>query len=240
MRRRTLREPGGERKVQRDPQPVDIRTGVAAASCDHLGSSVVQRPHQAASLRQRAQRLELGRAEVREPGAPVGIEQHVLRLHITMQDPAPVGRVERGRDVLAKPARFFRGERPAVAHADVQVRAGHVLHHDEASGSRVHEVVDGHDVGMHQAAHDLHFPAHPLAREARGGRGRHEQLQRHGLTELAVARGVHHRVAAPAHLSQHLVAVLEDRAALQVGEVRHSPPSRPSTSRALRRQPSFS
>ena len=96
------------------------------------------------------------------------------------------------------------------------------------------ELVDRNDVRMGERADHLHLTPHPLPRQL-GGRGRRDQqLHGHVGAEPAVARQVHDGVAAAPQLAADFPAVAQHRAGREVAAHR----MRPSTSRALARQPS--
>ena len=239
MGRRALRQLPGQRVVEGEPQRVDVRARIAAPPREHLRRGVRQGAGQRAAPGDPQLAVELGRPEVGEPGASVGIEQDVLRLDVAMQDAVAVGRGERAGHVAAEADGGVSVEPAALRDPDLQVGAANVFHDDEAPRPVLQEVEHRDDVGVGEAAHRLHLPPHPLARHLRRGRRRHQQLEGHVGVELPVAGQVHDRVAAAAELAPDLVAVPEQGARRQVaGRGHFAASSRRSTSSALLRQPS--
>ena len=123
VRRWAVGQLAGERVVEGEPQGVDVGPGVAPAAGEHLRRRVRQRAGERAAAGDAELPVELGRAEVGEPRAAVGIEQDVLRLHVPVEDAAPVGGRERAGDIAPEPHGRIRVEPAALAHPHLQVGA---------------------------------------------------------------------------------------------------------------------
>ncbi len=245
VRRWALRQRAGERQVEGQAQRVKIRSGVAPTACHDLGRGVLDRSHQAAGPRQRRASGQARRAEIGEPGAPIGVDQDVLWLHIAMEHTAGMGGGERLGDLAPDSGDPVGLERTVRRYATSQVGRIDQLHHDEAPGPPFDEVVHGHDAGVGDAAHRLHFPTHALTGDRRlAGRWR-QQLDSHRGIRLPVPGAIDDRIAAAPDLGFDLVAVGEPLAGCQVGQSAgegrplHHAPSSARTATAFRRQPSF-
>jgi hypothetical protein len=74
MGRGALGQVAGERVVERESQRVHVRTRVTPAARQHLGRGVGERAGQRAAAGDPELAVELGGAEVGEPGPAVGIQ----------------------------------------------------------------------------------------------------------------------------------------------------------------------
>jgi hypothetical protein len=222
--------------VQGQPQSIEVGARVAAAAGQDLRRGVVGRAGERAGRGDAGLAVEASRAEVGQPKAPVGVEEHVLGLHVPVEDAPAVRRAEGGSQIPAQTHGLVGRERPPFGHSDMEVRAGHVLHDDEAPGTFFHEVVDGDDVLVGERPDDLHLAAHALAGDLGGRRRGYQQLHRHLGVQLEVTGEVHDRMASAAELPADDPPAAETGSGFQVG-LAHGP-IRPRTSRALERQPS--
>ena len=235
---RPVRQTTGEREVEAQSQGVYVGAGIAAAAGENLRRGVGERARECPGAGDAELPVELGGTEIRETGTTVGLEEDVGRLHVAVENAAPVSGGQRGRDIAADLGRELRVERTPLAHTHLEIGARHVLHHDEAPRAVFQQVEHRDDVRVRESAHYLHFSTHPLAGEPGRRRGWHEELDRHVGTDRAVAREIDDRVAAPTELATHFVPVEQHGAWREERRRRHFVPSRPRTSRALARHPS--
>ena len=132
-----------------------------------------------------------------------------------MDQPFPVGVVERFAGLAHQAQRLRHGERALAGEPLAQGLAVHVRHDVERPGRRLvggAGVEQGEDVGVLEPGQDL-----DLEQEALGGLAgddlRAQDLDRDGAVVLAVAREIDHRHAAPTQLTVDGVAVANgDRA----------------------------
>ena len=228
-----------EREIQRHAQRIDVSSRVGPPSRHHLGSEIRQRANQRAGLRHRRLALEPCGAEVREPGAAVAVEQDVLRLDVAMQDARAMRGCECLGDLRADAGGILRWEWTPLAEPDTEVGPVHQVHHHEAPGAILQEVVHPDDVRVGEPAHRLHLAAEPLPRDSSAGGRRDQELERDERIERTVARPVHDGVSAASDLVEELVPTGHDGARRDVRRRVHgAASSRASTLRALLRQPS--
>ena len=126
-----------------------------------------------------------------------------------MNQPFPVGVVERFAGLPHQAQRLRDGKRALAGEPLAQGLALHVRHDVERTGRRLvggAGVEQGKDVGVLEPRQDL-----DLEQEALGGFAgddlRAQDLDRDGAVVLAVARQIHHRHPAPAQLSVDCVAI---------------------------------
>ncbi|MCU0269583.1 MAG: hypothetical protein MUF83_13205 [Acidimicrobiales bacterium] len=86
-----------------------------------------------------------------------------------------------------------------------QRAAGHQLHHDEAQALALHEVEDGHDVGVVEAGDDPRLLLEPVPDRRIGAEGAGELLDRDPSAEIAVLRRQDDAPTSPADLLADVV-----------------------------------
>ncbi len=228
-----------EREIEGETKRVDVRPGIAPPTRDDFRCRVGQRSGQGAGRGDAELPVELGGAEVREPGPAVRVEQNVLRLHVPVEDPPTVSRGQGGSDVASHSHGLLRRERPVLAHPYREVRARHVFHDDVAPRLLVEQVVDRDDVAVRETADRVDLAPEPLACQVGGRRRRHQQLHRHVAAHIAIVGLIDDGVATAADLAADLVAVAEQGAGREEGRRGHGlPESRLSTVIAFDRHPS--
>ncbi len=160
-------------------------------------------------------RGHLNESEIQELRAPVGRDHNVAGLQVAMDHARLVGRRERVGDLRAEAHHFARGH--ARGGNQARERAAlHELHHDARLVAVIEDVVDGDDAGMAQRGGRAGF-----LREAGaclGAVGPGQKLERHGATELLVARFPHRAHTAFADLFED--GVLADARADHVSALR--------------------
>jgi len=77
-------------------------------------------------------------------------DQDVGRLHVAVDEPAGVSRVERRRALLEQLHSPSRIERSLLDQHLVEISADHVVHHEEQQPFVLAGIVDADDVGMVQ------------------------------------------------------------------------------------------
>ncbi len=208
----------GERRLTRQQLVEDAGEAVLvgpgvdlALASGLLGTHVGGGPHAQAGLGQPAAGREARGArdaEVRDQGVALR-EQDVLGLHVAMNQPFPVGVVERFAGLPHQAEGLRHRERALASEPLAQGLAVHVRHDVERPGRGLvgcAGVEQGEDVGVLEPREDL-----DLEQEALGGLAdddlRAQDLDGDGAVVFAVARQVHHRHPAPAQLSVDRIAV---------------------------------
>src|SRR5215211_7020177 len=148
---RTLGRKGhraGEHLVKDYAQRVEVALGPHPLAHGLLGRHVARGAEQEVRPRGGGPRCGQGYAEVGHLGVARLVEQHVLGLYVTVDDAAPVGRMQGLGDLRSEPG-GLRGTKRAAPHDEVlEAAARHVLHHDVvASVFSAALVVDLHHVG---------------------------------------------------------------------------------------------
>jgi hypothetical protein len=196
-----------EELVEHDAEGVDVREGVDIAAARLLGRDVVARPHHRARLSQA--RLHVGRARDSEVGhlhIPVP-EQHVLRLHIAVDEPVCMRKGERpagfDRELERRPDR-----KPTLLLDELlQVLAVDVLEDDELAPIRLAAVDHGDDVGVGELGRRARLASEALDVIGVGGVVLVQHLDCDLALEQPVVRAVHAGHASLADELLELVAI---------------------------------
>nr|ACR35294.1 unknown [Zea mays] len=207
-----------EEDEEDDPAGPRVRLGaVVGPAPEHLGrrerrgaARRVQAPVVADRVRERRE-AEVGHLEV-----ALGVQQHVLRLHVAVEHPARVAVDERRRQLEEHAPRRVLGEpaRRQRRQPGQEVPARGQLHHEVHLGARRQHLVEAEHVGVAQAAHGGHL-AQETRRHARGGQpGLVQHLHGHGVASAETARVVYLGEVAPAEEVAELVLAEERGAGL--------------------------
>ena len=177
------------RYVGRSPHEPSARRGGIEAVAERLRPLAVQRP---------------GEAEVEDLHPPVGGEDHVRGLEVTVDQPLPVGFGEGIADLGTDPDDGRRGHRPET-HPLGQGLAPDVLHDDEGGVCRLEDVVDGGDARVVERRDGAGLVEEATAAlgDLRPGRG--QALERDPAPQPLVLGEVDIPHAARAQLAQHPV-----------------------------------
>ena len=105
------RRGSGEAFEEDARERVDVARRACRLAADQLGRDVIERPHHLAGRRQHRVRPSLGEPEVRHGRTARRVEHHVRGLHVPVNDPARVQRVEAGRDLRGEPEALIEGQR---------------------------------------------------------------------------------------------------------------------------------
>ena len=92
----------------------------------------------------------LGQAEIGDLGRPIGLEQDVRRLEISVDDPFPMGFGDGPSEDFHQPGGLHRRPRPTVQHP-VETASGQVFQFEKGETAHLSDVVDLHDAGMTKA-----------------------------------------------------------------------------------------
>jgi hypothetical protein len=203
--------------VEGDAEGVDVRTGIGACALQQLRRHRLERAHELPRGGERRLAVDPGGAEVAEQRPAPLAEQHVVGLHVAVQDAVAVGLGQCRGQLGADAPSLVGRERPASRHPGVQIAARHLLHDDEAPVAILEIVVDANDVRVPERAHGEHLAAHALARLLHQRRRRHQELHRQAAPHLAVVGLVDHRVAAAPDLAEQLVAIPQHGARARKG-----------------------
>jgi hypothetical protein len=133
-------------------------------------------------------------AEIGELGVAAGVDHHVGRLDVAVDDPGLVREVERVEQLGHQADDGAEVEALACLEAVLELLALDVLHHDVREIAFGGEVVHLHDIGMVEPCHGAHFALEAHGIGARGGfveRAREDGLDRDPAVELGVVAVVH-------------------------------------------------
>jgi hypothetical protein len=137
--------------------------------------------------------LDRGDAEVGQLGGAVLADHDVLGLEVAVDDPGPVGGLQRVQQAQPEPGGPLRAERPAGADQLLQGRGRDQLHDDEVLAAVVGDVVDGDHAGVAEPGGRPRLPRHPRPQASRSAastpRGRSTSLSATGApSSVSVAR----------------------------------------------------
>ena len=198
-----------EALVQDRPERVDVGAGVERARADLLGGEVGDGADQCPGFRQAGFRDRVREAEVHDAdpdGRPFLPRDHdVGRLDVAVHDAARVAVFQGVGDLDADVDDIAQAQGLLPDQAQ-QGRAADQGHHEEERALVPPEVVDGDDGGVVHLGDDLGFPLEPpldIGSEV----GRRDQFDRDLAVQERVLRPVDDAHAAPAELTDDLVAV---------------------------------
>ena len=196
-----------EHLVEHDPERVDVRLLGHVVAERLLGGHVVGGAEHAAGGRQ-ALGLERARdAEVGDLGAPVAVDQDVLRLDVAVDELVLVRARQRPADLDGVGHRLGHRQPPIAPDAVLERLALHELEHDVGSAVVLPGVDHRDHVGVVQLGHGARLApeALELVRVARDVPV--HQLDGHPALERGVEGAVHARHAARPDLLVELVAI---------------------------------
>ena len=207
---------GGPRTRERleghDGQRVEVRPTVELFAPDLLlGRHVAGRADRYARRGERGARRphHVRHAEIREErAARVLVDQDVRRLHVAVHHATLVGVVQRRAD-LARHAQAPRERRATRREHALVGDTPHERHDQKRDPGARAEVVNGHDMRVGQGRRQRGFLLEPLEPHFAGGDLGWQHLDRHDVTERAVARAVDEAHATGAHGSEQLVAIAD-------------------------------
>jgi hypothetical protein len=208
-----------EQLEQHDPGRVEVAAGVGAAVGDLLGGQVRHGPehHLAGALGVvRVGGVGLPRRgdqpEVGDLHRPVGAHQHVLGLHVAVDEAAVVGDLQRGDHLLDDRQGRRRVEAHLVAQDVAQRPALDQLEDEEHGAVGVASlVVHGDHAGVRQAGRRPRLPLEAADEGGVGGEAAIEDLDGHRTVQAQVAPAVHHRHPAAREEAVDAVAPLQHR-----------------------------
>ena len=200
------RQRAADHLVGHDPDCVEVRPGADVLAARLFGRHVGRRTDRHARVRgQRvAERLDgLGDPEVGDLHAPVRGHHHVLGLEVAVDDSGRVGRGQAGQHPFEHAGRLREGQPP---HDGPERSALEPLHGDIAGALVLEELVDGDDIRMAERPGQPRLAEEALDAARIGGVKRGELLERHVAVEVGLPGQVDERHAAPADLTEQLVA----------------------------------
>ena len=207
----------GQELVEHDSERVHVGRGGGLFAPDLLGSEVGGgADHRAdlgdAGLLGRPGDAEVGQLAGHLAAADRAADDHqVAGLHVTVDDPVPVGVLESGAGLDADLHGHFRVDQAFGLENLCPRLALHALHHDEVAAVVDAGVIDLDDVRVDQLGHSEGFAAEAGDEAVVVGKVFGQHLDRHGAFEDAVGRPVDVRHASGTQLVAELVAVGEDR-----------------------------
>ena len=200
VRRPVVREAARQRFEEQAAECVLVSATVERLAADLLGRDVVDR----------AQPLPVGRAALRGPlrqpevgevgvlSAVLFVDQDVRRLHVAMDEPAPVCGVECIGDLSRNRDRPRRVERTLATEQRLQIGAGHESHGDEQAPVFLTGLVDRDHVRVVEPSSEAGLAEQPLPKPFVVGERRQEELQRDRALEARIERAIHLAHAAAA------------------------------------------
>ena len=160
-----------------------------------------------------------GDAEVRDLHPPVATDQDVAGLHVAVDDPPGVGRLEGSRGLGGDPGGLARRQRPGASDDRGEVLALDDLHDDERAGLVLAVVVDRDDVRVVERRRVLRLLAEARAEVGVPAVLGAKQLDGDVAIELAVVGPVDGRHAALSEQLDQPIPAAENRP-----EFRHACP----------------
>ena len=127
-----------------------------------------------------------GDPEVGDLRLALVVDDHVLRLDVAVDDPAPVRVAERLQDLLGEVDRDVRRQRAALAHELLQRAPVDQLHRDVGRPVPLGAVEDADDVRVREPRRGLRLAPEALAELRVLGEAPAQQLQRHAAAEHLV------------------------------------------------------
>ena len=202
----------GEHLVEHDPERVDVRLAGHLVAERLLRRHVVGGPEHTAGGRE-ALRLERARdAEVRDLRAPVGVDQHVLRLDVAVDQEARVRGLERPPDLDRVGHRLRHRQAAEPPDALLQRLALDVLEDDVGRALVLAGVDHRHDVRVVQLRDRARLAPEALQLVGVVRDVAVHELDRDPALECRVERPVDARHAARADLLVQAVALADERA----------------------------
>ena len=195
----------GERLVEHATERVDVGARVHLPALDLLGRAVLDRPDEGAGPRQPGRRELLDRTEVGEVSAVARADEDVRGLHVAVDEPACVRRVERGCDLAHNRERPPHGQRALVGDQRLQVGALDAGHRDPEQAVVLARVVDRDDVRVVERGREPGLAQEAVA-EVGVAEARREELQRGPAAEAHVLGAVDDACAAAAELLDDPIA----------------------------------
>ena len=182
--------------LDREPQGGAQRPQVGGRAdrlgLDLLGRHVGGRADHQAGRGQPGVALDRGDAEVSQLGGTVLADHDVLGLEVAVDDPGPVGGLERVQQAEPEPGGPLRGQRPAGADQLLQGRGRDQLHDDEVLTAVMGDVVDGDHPGVAEPGGRPGLPRHPRPQALPLGRpdptGQVDLLERDCRRQVSLAR----------------------------------------------------
>ena len=210
------RDDAGEQLVEHDADGVQVRRLVDRRALGLFRGEVLGGPDDRAGFR------HLARARARDPEvghlqASLGIDEHVVRLDVAMDDAVPVREPERGEDLAGVVDRELDRRGPAGDDQLLERATVEVLHRDVVGALGLASVVDRNDVRMREARRVLGLAAEALDELLVAGVALVQDLDRDATAEHLVFGEIDVRHAAHAELALDAVAPVEKRVDQRVG-----------------------
>lgn len=190
---------------QHHAQAINIRAGIHRFAHCLLWRHIIGRANHAPQRRQ-VRRLgallfcgglgKLGDAKIPQHQAFIGIEQHILRLDIAVNDAVRVRVFQRACRLRDKSCRLQQGQRAFPHHAVSQRAPRNIGHHQIGKVFLFAVLKNGQDVGMLQRGHRVGLAAETLqealASVSIGQPGEHQHLDCHLPMRAGLLRQVDH------------------------------------------------
>ena len=212
------REPAGREEVQHRTEREEVSTLVAVAAFDLFRRHVPRRAEDLTGRREALRVDHLRDAEVRQLHASRLVDQHVLRLHVAVNDAFRVGRRERLGEGDPEARNHLRWDVGALVRELPEGRPGEELCGDVALAVVFPtEIVNLEDRWMMEPRDAPGLPGEPRARLSR--------LLQMGMQDFDRDVAIEHGVAGTVDGGHAAMAdLLEDLVLLELSEHRQDPP----------------
>ena len=201
QRRLTLEgHPPRRHLEQDDAEGVDVGPLIDVRPFDLLGSHILGRPDEGATVGEALGLGGAGDAEIHDPGASLAIDHDVGRLEVPMDNSQPVGFRKAVADLSGDRQGPGRGKRTHHLDDALEIVARDELHGDVIDPLAVPQVEDATDVLMGDPPGQLELIAEALDHLLVGAERGPEDLEGDGLADLSVQGLVDPAHAAAAEL----------------------------------------
>ncbi len=203
------RDPSGEQLEEDDADGVEVGLTGHRLALRLLGREVLRGAHDRPGLghvRGAGQRD----AEVGDLRAVLGVDDHVVRLEVAMDDAALVRELGRAKDLDAEVDRAGGQQRPVLRDDLLQRAALEMLHRDVVGAVPLTAVVHRHDVRVLQAGGTRRLAPEPLDELRVLREAPVQDLQRDITAELQVLGAIHVRHPARADPLEDAIATIDD------------------------------
>ena len=183
------RQRAGDGLVEQTSERVDVRARRRGAALDQLGCDVGKRAEHLTGRGDARGILDpTADAEVGEVGA-ITLDEHVRRLHVTVDEPVRVRTVERAGNLLEQRHRALAGERP-VHEQRGEIVTGDEAHREEEHAVLLADALDRHDARVVEARREPGLAQEALAERRVEGERRGDQLERHRVPRRRITREI--------------------------------------------------
>ena len=206
----------GEHLVEHDAERVDVAAGIRHAARDELGGEVRDRAEQLGT-RRGVRRRRARQSEVADLDPAVFGEQHVLGLHVAVDDPGAMRRSKAREDRVHDRDRLRQGETLLLAEQFAQGDAGQVLHDEIRHVAVLPLVEDVDDVRVGEARSGPRLLDEPALEHGVVAQVSVHHLECDAPLEAQIGRDIHGRHAAARDARANPVSAVDQTSDQRVG-----------------------